>query len=304
MELVTYTCPNGVGGALGPIAGPPHVINDRVDIVTPNYQIINYPKMIYGICPGESRSKYTWGTSHGAPLVSGTIGLMLSLDECLDYLEVDDILKLTSKNIEMISYNSNYMGLAGARAMQTGDAVSFVYQMNQIDGNAIIESQVFNRFEFDIQRIKNDLTINNAQFLDSNISYFNAGNSVTITDSYIKPNANGSFYVWAENPPVSTCDITVLNREKSTIVDETDIRGFNLEIYPNPTSDVISVKSDGKIISCEVYNILGKLMLKQDFEPHTRVEMNIDSLSRDLYFLSIKLENGLVIIRKVIKSSD
>lgn len=182
-ELFTYTCPNGASGPPGLIAGPPHVINDQVDILTPNYQVINYPKMIYGICPSAGSSKYAWGTSHGAPLVSGTIGLMLSLDECLDYLEVDDILKLTSKSIRHISYNDDYIELAGSGAMQTGDAVSFVYQMNQIDGNAVIKDQTFNRFEFNLQRIKNDLTIDNVQFLENNISYFNVENSITITDT-------------------------------------------------------------------------------------------------------------------------
>ena len=301
-ELITYTCPNGASGAPGPMAGPPHVINDQVDIVTPNYQVINYPKMVYGACPGESSSKYAWGTSHGAPLVSGTVGLMLSLDECLDYLEVDDILKLTSKSIETISYNSNYMGLAGAGAMQTGDAVSFVYQMNQTDGDAVIENQVFNRFVFDIQRIKNDLTINNVQFLNDNRSDFNAENSITITNTYIKPNVNGSFYVGIEPVPANPCNGGPSNRQQSTIIDKADARELNLEIYPNPTNDVITIESEENIISCEVYNILGKSLLKQDFESNTQVEMNLDGLSKNMYFLSVTLENGQVITKKVLKN--
>jgi hypothetical protein len=54
---------------------------------------------------------------------------MLSVNGCLYPNEVDNILKLTSKDVEQLSFNQIFQGQIGAGVLDAGDAVTFVNEM-------------------------------------------------------------------------------------------------------------------------------------------------------------------------------
>jgi subtilisin family serine protease len=62
------------------------------------------------------------GSSFAAPYVSGTIALMLSVNNCLTSEQVEMILKSTCVNID--AQNPSYVGLLGAGRLNAGAAVA------------------------------------------------------------------------------------------------------------------------------------------------------------------------------------
>jgi len=90
-----------------------HQHNSKVDIVAPGYNVpLALPNNNYGT--GN-------GTSYAAPIVTGTIGLMLSEEPNLSLCEVDYILKKTSVNID--SLNPNYQGMLGEGRLDAGKSL-------------------------------------------------------------------------------------------------------------------------------------------------------------------------------------
>lgn len=65
------------------------------------------------------------GTSMAAPIVSGLCGLMLSLDSTLTSVEIEQILKQTSVNIDAL--NPSMIGKIGTGRINAGAAMEYVY---------------------------------------------------------------------------------------------------------------------------------------------------------------------------------
>lgn len=91
-----------------------HQHNDKVDIVAPGYNVpLAFPNNTYG---------YGNGTSFASPIVTGTIGLMITEEPNLSNCEVDYILKKSAVNID--SLNTNYQGLLGEGRLDAGSALN------------------------------------------------------------------------------------------------------------------------------------------------------------------------------------
>ncbi len=94
-------------------AGSTHQHNSSVDICAPGYDLLaSWAPGSYG---GVN------GTSFAAPVVSGTVALMLSVNPCLSFEQVESILKSTAVNID--AQNPNYVGQLGAGRLDAGAAV-------------------------------------------------------------------------------------------------------------------------------------------------------------------------------------
>ena len=92
-----------------------HQHNDSVDIATPGYGI--------AINPAQDWFLNSDGTSFGAAYVSGTIGLMLSVNKCISNAEIETILKTTSYFLDTMAINLPYAGLIGAGRIDSYQAV-------------------------------------------------------------------------------------------------------------------------------------------------------------------------------------
>jgi len=91
-----------------------HQHNDKVDIVAPGYNVpLAFPNNTYG---------YGNGTSFASPIVTGTIGLMITEEPNLSNCEVDYILKKSAVNID--SLNTNYQGLLGEGRLDAGSTLN------------------------------------------------------------------------------------------------------------------------------------------------------------------------------------
>lgn len=84
-----------------------HQHNSRVDICAPSVRVTGHDFT----SNGKYGYRYGWGTSFAAPLVSGTVGLMLSKMSWLTPYQVEYVLKKSSFDHYSISYNKKYAGL-------------------------------------------------------------------------------------------------------------------------------------------------------------------------------------------------
>jgi len=78
----------------------------------------------------------------------------------------------------------------------------------------------------------------------------------------------------------------------------TDEQEINL--YPNPTSEYLTVRAEGeKIKELRVINVLGEEVLKKKLNDYTET-IDVSSLAKGIYFLEVKTEKGIS-IKKLIK---
>ncbi|WP_196896045.1 T9SS type A sorting domain-containing protein [Aureivirga marina] len=84
----------------------------------------------------------------------------------------------------------------------------------------------------------------------------------------------------------NTCSFQ-LNVSNDLSSEEFDLNSFI--IYPNPTSDFISLQNIGKISSLEIFDISGKLVLEQN--QNFTEKINVSSLEKEIYFINIKSKN-------------
>ena len=73
-----------------------------------------------------------------------------------------------------------------------------------------------------------------------------------------------------------------------------DIRSslFSAEIYPNPAKDMLNIVSDSEIISYELYDAIGRLMLNNSNVSNTESIVNVSSLKHGMYMLRLNTVNG------------
>jgi len=102
-----------------------HQHNATVDLTSPGYDVA------LSVAPGWYLTGN--GTSFATPIVSGLIGLLLSVDPCLSYEQVETILKTTAVNIDAL--NPLYAGLLGAGRINAAAAVALAKTYNACGGN-------------------------------------------------------------------------------------------------------------------------------------------------------------------------
>jgi hypothetical protein len=99
-----------------------HQHNALVDISAPGYLVpITSSNSVYTVANG---------TSFASPYVTGTIGLMLSVNPCLNAEDVEYILKASSTNIDDL--NPTYVGLIGAGRLNAAAAVEMARNFSKL----------------------------------------------------------------------------------------------------------------------------------------------------------------------------
>jgi len=77
----------------------------------------------------------------------------------------------------------------------------------------------------------------------------------------------------------------------------------NLNIYPNPTSGIITISSSQVIANIDVFDVTGKLVFsQQNCNKQTKSELDLSALTNGIYFIHAVTENGGVSKSKVVVS--
>ncbi len=75
-----------------------------------------------------------------------------------------------------------------------------------------------------------------------------------------------------------------------------DVNFSSISVYPNPTTNVINIQTKDKIKETKIYNGLGELVLTSNNKI-----INVEHLSKGIYFFNIQLENGKNKTEKILK---
>jgi hypothetical protein len=78
---------------------------------------------------------------------------------------------------------------------------------------------------------------------------------------------------------------------------ESSIVSEPLTVYPNPTTSIINVRgTKAQRLSCSLYNMLGQLILKQDFYG-AAASLQVDGLDSGAYLLMVN-EQSFKVLKK------
>ncbi|HOD89056.1 MAG TPA: T9SS type A sorting domain-containing protein, partial [Bacteroidales bacterium] len=91
-------------------------------------------------------------------------------------------------------------------------------------------------------------------------------------------------------------DIEICYAEASvtvtTDIEEIKVSLFSAEIFPNPAKDLLNIKCDSEIISYELYDALGRLLINKKEVANTESIVNVSSLKHGMYMLRLNTEKG------------
>jgi subtilisin family serine protease len=181
-------------------------LNPEVDLLAPSVDLFRYSQFAT-----LGKEMYTMeASSSTAPFVTGTIGLMLSLNPCLPIDEVETILKFTATNIDDIEANRPYKGNYGAGSLHTGRAVKMVYDLYTETETATIENQKFSRWNFKLTSLSEKVLMQNQQFTEAVVFELKAKNKIVIgKNTIIKPNKSGSIVLKIDPTLEKECDLVL-----------------------------------------------------------------------------------------------
>lgn len=182
-------------------------LNKDVDILTPTTGVFLYSYSRLNDTLVNNRFETT---SSGAPLVTGTIGLMLSLNPCLPIDEVESILKMTAMNIDHLEGNKPYKGLYGAGLLQTGDAVEMVYKLYSPKEMACIQDQKFSRWDFKLTAFSETVWMQNQEFTEAATLDLKARKRIVLgPNTKLQPNSKGKIRLRIDPDLEKECDLVL-----------------------------------------------------------------------------------------------
>lgn len=133
-----------------------------------------------------------------------------------------------------------------------------------------------------------------------------ADSSVVITTTNTNTIGDCFSNCYFSNSTSSILYNTVCNRPIPVYQQNSFNNVFSLNVYPNPTKNLIKVNSSdasllNSIRSIEIKSIQGYILLNKNPEMSTSLDIDISNLSSGIYLLSIKMKDGSIYLQKVIK---
>lgn len=174
-------------------------LDESVDILAPGNGIFRY--QVYAETGQIDQNIYNH-TSPAAPIVTGTIGLMFSLNPCLSVDEVNTLIRLSATNIDFVKANAPLRGKYGAGSLHAGRAVQMTHHMLKEDETVLLENQSYNRWNFTLKAPYN-IALRNERFTDSARVKFTAKRQIILgPETVLLPDNNGSVQLTID--PTST----------------------------------------------------------------------------------------------------
>ncbi|GAA0871188.1 hypothetical protein GCM10009117_03340 [Gangjinia marincola] len=275
-------------------------LNEGVDLLAPGQEILDY----FALISGNEGGIYNGGTSFSAPFVAGTIGLMLSVDDCLNPNEVESILKLSSKDIEHASFHFNtpFYGKIGTGKLEVGKSVLLTDELNRADGQALVEDHIFYRYDFSLNKIMNNLTLNNVAFIEDASVSFTSKNSIYLGEGTIlSPNSTTEIVLNIDENITNTC---IPTSSKITLNEKVDSKQVlaDFKLFPTIVKSELKVekrrKVGAKINSIIIYNVFGAKVYRKDNLDDYDVTVKSLNLSKGIYILNALNENSDVIFQE------
>lgn len=85
--------------------------------------------------------------------------------------------------------------------------------------------------------------------------------------------------------------------EESTVSSVADYKNEDVLLYPNPTKNTVTIKTEQNIVSIQIYNEMMQLLI-ENTNMHT---IDLSKLNQGFYLIKIETENGYTISKKILK---
>jgi len=136
----------------------------------------------------------------------------------------------------------------------------------------------------------------------------NAGDSIFVQISYpdkLEPYSN-TFIAFGKRPSTwpytgvyyATYDKEVIRIESTNIENN---NGANVEIYPNPFSDVINLNEISNIQRIKMYNSLGELIFESE-NTNSFKEIETTFYNKGMYYLKLETKNNHSLVKLLFKT--
>jgi len=284
--------------------------NYDVDIAAPGRDV-----PVYYI--GKYQTEKGDGSSFAAPMVSGTIGLMLSVNYSLTPVERETILKLSSANIyhtpnaenpmhrRIIPENEPYLDQLGAGRLDAGKAVEMAYRMAQEHDTLKINGRDFYRnWRFVIKNAPEVIEIENETFRDSMQVEFTAREEIILKDGVLlRPNEAGSIELKIDDTlPLAQLPPTPTDATISAVIPPKEIDDDTLiSAAPNPFTHNLTVTIDASLVGATItlsHLMLGTVNLQSTLTQTNNV-FNTSHLTTGVYTLTIA-SNGTPVYSTIV----
>jgi hypothetical protein len=187
-----------------------------------------------------------------------------------------DIKKLRNENLNLAAFGLDLIDLAAS-------VISPINGETRIKLN--VEANLIGKYQFEF----------------TNMDNFDAGVSVNLIDKYtnkvtnVKVNTKYEFDMGAaENQWGKTRFELILNGKTSSSVDENTAIFKSFSVYPNPATHLLNISINNVCnnnAKVSIYNISGQQIMNSNMNSNN-IQLNIESLSKGIYFVNIINENG------------
>lgn len=138
----------------------------------------------------------------------------------------------------------------------------------------------------------------NPLFTDSAANDFTLQATSPAIDAALNTSVIGSFDLLNNNRVVnSIADIGAYEFDATLSAISPTIDVF-VNIYPNPVSSILNIKSSEQINNIEIYSTLGKRVFSASFSS----TVDVSTLKKGVYFIKIFNDNGAFSTKKFIKN--
>ncbi|MCG2611006.1 S8 family peptidase [Flavobacterium sp. SM15] len=227
---------------------------------------------------------YDGGTSISAPMVTGTIGLMFSVNPCLFPDEVESILKLTAVKNDLLPQNILYQGKIGAGRLEAYKAVDMARDMADALGTVEIDNRIIDRWKFILKTNPYKIKMSNNILTNSAVLDFSARNSIDVISGDYKATMDLKI-----NTSNTACNTPVSNSSRMQNISEEGKASKNTcNLYPNPNNGNFMLnfgENKGKL-SIKIVDIFGKVVYTSESNEQT-LEVMLPNISSGVYIVKI-----------------
>ena len=75
-----------------------------------------------------------------------------------------------------------------------------------------------------------------------------------------------------------------------------------LEVYPNPSHDIVNINADQSIQSIQVYNMAGALILSKTIGDANQTVLNVSELEQGVYLIETQFDNSVSAMNRFVKN--
>ncbi len=160
---------------------------------------------------------------------------------------------------------------------------------------------------FELTEVSNTILSLSSIENNANVTY-SAGLSISLkakTNTNFHAKRGSKFLAKIEGcTPTTTSSKNTSSKEKDKNINSVTKIEDSITLYPNPTQEIVNIASKASISSWILYNTIGinRLQGKAKISKLNAFSLNLNGYANGLYLLHIKLENGDIVIKKIIKN--